>query len=87
MSDKEQQMKPDCGASVSTAELERLAVECGLEPIMGVLRDGDDMPINCDVLSGLEKFASLIAEAERETCAKACEALTVFVRSTRKGTT
>lgn len=42
---------------------------------VGILdfRDEDNSEYVKDVLDDLERFASLVAEAEREACAKVCE--------------
>lgn len=55
-------------------DIEALAIQAGLEPILGGLRDGDDVWIDCDVIGGLERFALLVVTQEREACAKVCEA-------------
>lgn len=56
-------------------DIEGLATQAGLEPVLGGLKDGDDVWIECDVLGGLERFALLIVTAEREACAKVCDEL------------
>jgi hypothetical protein len=42
-----------------------------------LITDFDEAYISCTYLQDLEKFAALVASAEREACAKVCETLGV----------
>ena len=51
----------------------RMAREAGFERIVGVYKDGTRM-VEVPNPELLERFAVLVADAEREACAKLCEA-------------
>ena len=53
-------------------DIEALAIQAGLEPILGILRDADDVWSECDVIDGLERFALRAVTQEREGCKEAC---------------
>lgn len=48
-----------------TIDIEALAKQAGLEPILGGLKDGDGVWLDCDVHGGLEKFAQLVVNMEK----------------------
>jgi len=56
-------------------EIIRMASECGFEvhERKQQVRVGMDTLFGCDSTAKLERFAALVAAAEREACAKLCE--------------
>ena len=50
----------------------RMAQEAGMERIVGVYKDGTRM-VEVPNPDRLERFAALVAAAEREACERACE--------------
>jgi hypothetical protein len=54
----------------------KLAREAGFERVVAIYSDGSKIVTVAPVLE-LERFANLVAAAEREACAKVCESLPV----------
>jgi hypothetical protein len=52
----------------------RMAREAGLEQTVSIAPDGSSRIVSCPPIEPLERFANLVAAAEREACAKVCEA-------------
>jgi hypothetical protein len=52
----------------------RMAREAGLEQTVSIAPDGSSRLVSCPPIEPLERFANLVAAAEREACAKVCEA-------------
>ncbi len=52
----------------------RMARETGLEQVVSIALDGTKI-VSCPPLPELERFAALVAAAEREECAKLCDEL------------
>jgi len=50
----------------------RMAQEAGLEQVVSIALDGTKI-VSCPPLPELERFAALVAAAEREECAKVCD--------------
>jgi hypothetical protein len=51
----------------------RMAEEAGLEKVVAEFSDGTKIT-SCPPIPGLKNFARLVAAAEREACAKVCDA-------------
>ena len=63
--------KDAVGRSDSNAGLERLALECNLWAIPGTLSPTASTPFNEKIIA----FGRSVAEAEREACARVCDAV------------
>ena len=53
----------------------RMAQEAGLEQTVSIAPDGSSRIVSCPPIEPLERFANLVAAAEREACAKVCDVL------------
>ena len=51
----------------------RMAREAGLEQTVSIAPDGSSRIVSCPPIEPLERFANLVAAAEREACAKVCD--------------
>ena len=51
----------------------RMAREAGLEQTVSIAPDGSSRIVSCPPIEPLERFATLVAAAEREACAEVCE--------------
>jgi uncharacterized protein (DUF2126 family) len=51
----------------------RMAREAGLEQTISIAPDGGSRIVSCPPIEPLERFANLVAAAEREACAKVVE--------------
>jgi hypothetical protein len=54
---------------MTTDDIIRMAREAGLEQVVSIALDGTKI-VSCPPLPELERFANLVAAAEREACAK-----------------
>jgi hypothetical protein len=54
---------------MTTDDIIRMARETGLEQVVSIALDGTKI-VSCPPLPELERFANLVAAAEREACAK-----------------
>jgi hypothetical protein len=59
---------------VNRDDIIRMAREAGLEQTVSIAPDGSSRIVSCPPIEPLERFANLVAAAEREACAKVCEA-------------
>jgi hypothetical protein len=51
----------------------RMAREAGLEQTVSIAPDGSSRIVSCPPIEPLERFATLVAAAEREACVKVAE--------------
>ena len=51
----------------------RMAREAGLEQTVSIAPDGSSRIVSCPPIEPLERFAELVAAAEREACAALCD--------------
>jgi acylphosphatase len=51
----------------------RMARDAGLEQTVSIAPDGSSRIVSCPPIEPLERFANLVAAAEREECAKVCD--------------
>ena len=59
---------------LSRDDIIRMAREAGLEQTISIAPDNSSRIVSCPPIEPLERFANLVAAAEREACAKVCEA-------------
>jgi hypothetical protein len=60
-------------SGLSRDDIIRMAREAGLEQTVSIAPDGSSRIVSCPPIEPLERFANLVAAAEREACAKVVE--------------
>jgi hypothetical protein len=60
-------------SGLSRDDIIRMAREAGLEQTVSIAPDGSSRIVSCPPIEPLERFANLVAAAEREACAKVCD--------------
>jgi hypothetical protein len=68
-------------------DIVRMAREAGLEQTVSIAPDGSSRIVSCPPIEPLERFANLVAAAEREACAKVCTDIRDAASNGAKGRT